>query len=127
MALAPATLTLKNVANVDVSYSLRARDTGYVRYHQTGGILPAQAQRIAYVHKDAKDTNLDSASTDSVIITMPLFDIDGNSVRQASGRFDFSLTARMSQAQRDEFFKLATEALKQTVFQNQVEDGDILV
>lgn len=126
MALAPATITLQNVAAANVVYNLRARDTGYVRYHQSGA-TPAAAQRVAYVHKDAKDSSLDSASTDTVITTMPLFDIDGNSVRQASARLEFSMTNRMTQAQRDEFFKLAVQALSQTIFKDQVEDGEILV
>lgn len=126
MALAPATITLQNVAAANVTYNLRARDTGYVRYHQSGA-TPAAALRVALVHKDPKDSSLDSNSTDTVITTMPLFDVDGNSVRQASARLELLLTNRMTQAQREEFYKLTVQAISLAIFKDQVEDGEILV
>lgn len=126
MALAPATVSLQNVAGTAITYDLRARDTGYARYHQSG-VMPAVAARVAFVHKDPKDNSIDSAGTDSVITTMPLFDIDGNAVRPASCRTDFTQTNRMTEAQRKEFYKLNVQALALAIFKNQAEIGDILV
>lgn len=126
MALAPASITLQNVAAANVVYNLRERESGYARYHQVG-VSPAQAQRVAIIHKPAKSFAMDDFVTDSVLVTKPNFDIDGNAVRLSSARADIQCTNRMTQSEKEEFYKAFIQAVSLAIFKDQVEDGEALV